>query len=523
MIRSNNIKVTYLTPEELELIDPTECARNMFRSLPRHCDMVGHPSPYYKREVEWYLTRYYETILKNIRVVEKHRPYLQFVDEMTSKVVQQGGMITLDHMTDILSEYYELGNTRIKNNAWLVVARDYWIERFKRHLSLNGVPQDFPLRYGNTFSGLPGCEHKSDYRPRSMYDAEHFMHIFMNMPWFRHQAKWRTIFMDALSNYAYYMPSLQKCKEWMKREFPLEFDAWRNPNITMKRRFTECVDRGDISIEGDFKGADIHFSWDLTQNIILPLYEVLLEPGEFLRFACATEEYFHQELFLGDCKWSGIHTLFSGIPPTNDFETVFDVVLQTAVLLKNGLMGEAELFQNGDDITIALRSKWGIRMAERLASDLREIAADAGMEIHPFEGENSKSRISTDSFRFLKTVYYHGGKRTPDGVLVGAYPTNLVLRNILMPEKVQLKAGLAACADLQRLDGATGSPDWSQVVDLLGSNTKHAFANITEEDVLAFNSAGDWWAKLYGEYWTPEVSPSYLHLLQTKSPSFRVK
>lgn len=499
-MENNDVEILYLSPEEVRAIDWTGAGFNWINAFPKEKSWPGKPSPYYNKDAAWFFDRYYAN-LRNLGL--KHKPYVTYVNEMIDKVVQQGGQYSLKLMKEMCREYYINVPNSINPDKILFKAMDKLRRRIRFYIRRDGYPQDVPIKFGNTQGALPTFMLKSTYQAQAAYEKHQFHHIEPNIPGQRVQHKPRVIFMDSCGNYAHFQPLLAKCREWLKAHFPEDLDAWRNPNLSMKKRITKLLDRGFTSIELDYKRMDQWFCWELVRTFILPLYEELLTPGEYLIFASMAEEYFKQELFFGTELWCGEHTLFSGIPPTNDFETLWDWILSEALAI---LHPDYKLvsFKLGDDLS--LLGKCTLTQASDLVKEAITLTCGVNLRLH----EDEKNRIAQGDFRFLKQLYYLGGKRDWEGTLIGAYPGNILLRNVLLPEYSNNQTGIAAIADLQRCDGLVGSPDYAQTVDLLLSNTKHQFALITPEDVEAA-SEKDWWSKLYGESWDPRCSATYQH------------
>jgi hypothetical protein len=496
----------YLTPEEVAYLDPTHAARDWLKKFNR--DVAEKASPFIKTQwsVDRIFDKYYRSLM-HFRV-PAHEPYLRYVDEMATKVAPQGGTIPLETLVAMLEEYYDVP-AGIHIDPTLYQARDFLIRRIRDRIRDHGGPQISSVVADalHTSAALPTMLHKGTYLAETVGFPLHFGHLWPLVPGFRRMRnKLRTIFMDSVVNYRYIASALTAAREWLKAEFPEYFDAWRNPMLSLNRRLTATVDSHHCTVESDFVGMDKSFSWKVLQELILPIYEVLL-PDCFLSLAAALEEYFLVPLFLGDYMLVGQHTLFSGIPITNDVETLYGVILNLAGIFSVGWPLERTQQDNlGDDSRLSLLGA-SQAIGEKVLAFQRDVSGQAGLQIHG----DGKSRVSTQDIRFCRKVYYARGVRDTYGVLVGAYPSNLALNNIVQPERPIFKESQAAIADLQRLDNIAGTPEYTTVLQLFAKVMDYKCLSFTADDVAVVN-ARDWWVRVYGERWSPDKSPSAIRL-----------
>jgi hypothetical protein len=290
---------------------------------------------------------------------------------------------------------------------------------------------------------------------------------------------------------------LNSCRYWLKRHLPEYFGAWCNPKEFVNPILTDALQHHDIFVETDYKSMDVHFSLWLVTEVILPVYEVL-KPDGFISFAAAVEELFHQPVYLGDKLAVGLHNLFSGEGITNDFETIYTVCLAIGVALQLQCLESSRAVALGDDCTIALRTRSTV-LPQKFRDLMIEVSGLADMIIH----DDEKSRIAVEETRFCRKVYYLAGAKDENGNLLGAYPLNLALNNIIQPERIQSNPAIAAVADLQRLDNCYGAPGWTELVQMCWANAKHRFAELRPDSLTK-----DWWLRVYGEKWSPECSPT---------------
>lgn len=497
----------YLTPDEKEYLDRSGLATKWCKE---HFvkDDFAPVSPFYSKDPDYLLNAYYHN-LEHFDV-PGHQPYVNYVREMTTKCGRQGGSVTWSRLEPILMKYYSSMNVPVHISKWLYAARDYFIALLKDLIAKFGYPQFAASNPKNTQASLPTFFHKGEYLAEVHGFSISWRHMLPIVPGMRFMRnKLRAIFMDPNPNFKYCDKALSAVREWLKAHFPQLFDAWRAPSISMNARLTRAVDLHWPTLESDFESMDINFHKEIWTELLAPIYEVLL-PGAFLPFAAAMEEYFYLPLYCGDYIIIGEHSLFSGINPTNDFETLYRILLEIATAFSMGISyDDIDSDNEGDDGRMSFINGT-IEQALTAKDIMADISGNAGMRL-----SLDKTRVTEGDIRFLRKVYYPKGVRDPLGTLYGAYPGNLVVNNLVQPERPNFREDLACISDLQRLDNLVGSPDYSVTLQMFKKYSTYKIFSFTESAVDWVN-ARDWWFSLYGERWSPDNSPTLQKLRELK-------
>lgn len=499
------MKRIYLTPEQRAHLDPTGKgyqhiqvykAPVCFERLPRYMKQfdIG----------DWFNS----TVVPHLSMngSTRHSLYLKYCTEMLSKCGRQGGHFEFSKLESIVEEYYTHAEQPVYIDDFLRQGRDCLLRIISDRLQKAGLPSYVQPKYYMTNSGLYTMTKKGSWRAET-HASHYWIHPFPNLPGQRYmRGKPRVIYMDDVANVRAIEETLSAVREWLRTNIPEYFGAWLNPQIGVNPDITRFVDRQAYFVESDYEGMDIHFTIKVVVELILPIYE-LLSPDTYLSFASFVEELFRQDLFMGDYIITGLHSMFSGQAFTNDFETIYTVILYLGKCLYYGILDNVIIKAIGDDATMGI-----IRCSERFPNyfldSLIDSSNQAGMVIHSFE--SGKSAIRKGETIFCRKVYYPAGKRS-DGILMGAYPSPLVLNNILQPERLSPTLGRAAIATLQRLDNAVGSPDYPQLVQRVISATELNLLHFSDSD-LEIEREKDWWFRVYGEKWDPESSPTFTRI-----------
>lgn len=485
----------WLTPEDQLLLDPYGLNRNAIRAIPLHGSRYNPPSTWYRVTPDQAFS-----FLRQVRSqmnCERHKPYIIYMDEMDSKCGPQGGWYSRTEMLDKLKPYYECATHIRKMHRILIQGRDYLIRRIKQIASDWGYPVPAYVAIIRTNAASPTGLKKGDYLAE-VTGAKPWRHMFPAVLGQRRmRGKDRLIFQDSVLNVRYIERELTGCRNWLKEHLPEYFGAWCNPERFINKSFTNSLRHRAWFVETDYIHMDERFSLQLVNEIILPIYEVLM-PDAFISFASAIEELFNQAVYCGDFLVTGLHNLFSGEGITNDFETLYTICLYLGVALELHTIEDSSVAAIGDDCTVALNCTNGTLPA-KFRDLMIEVSNQADMLIH----DDEKSRIVFGETRFCRRVYYPAGPKTVDGVLTGAYPLNLALNNIIQPEHIQSNPSFAAVADLQRMDNCFGAIGWTELVQYLWKQSTHKFASLDPRCLEK-----DWWLRVYGEKWSPESSPT---------------
>lgn len=496
----------YLTPLDQQILDPTGKARAHISKLQSSKYRYTRPDDKYILKAD----RYFERL--SIPKCSAHQLYYDFNKKYLGKVGPQGGSYPFQVLMDSLRAYYPTEITAKPNYA--LVGLQYIVRLIGQLKSMFGSIYKYTTTsITGTCSGLPWMRKKSlpqfcrCYSPISSLSFK----LLPAIPGMRKLKNGnRVIFMDAEENVRRYEKLGSLVRQWLREHLPW-FSGWLNPDKGLRENATKIIDKRMVNIELDAKKMDQHFSESLTYQLVCPVFEALLDEIDYLYFMRYVDQMYKQPLYLGDSVLTGTHTLFSGQGPTNDFETIYDVVVAVGITLSFHIpIDEIIILANGDDVTYAYPRKY-IHLHERIyAAFLEEYEAN-GIEV-----SREKSRDNTPDVQFCKKVYYQKGIRNEEGILLGAYPSILTLNSIVYPEHEPKSEGQRAVRILQILDNLIGSPDYNDVLQIVYSVEKDSILHFTDEDIACVTDA-DWWYRVYGERWSPSASPSYNKLKKFSS------
>jgi hypothetical protein len=503
------MKIRQLTPSEKEMWDPTGKIRNVVAQ--RSTKSKFAPPSDFIRETPDKLWERYQEVLSRIECVMKkhHKPYFDYNRSLYGKVGPQGGAFDRQQMLAKLQPYFDNALRTVHVHPILRMGADYLVDTI-RHVKarVGGVPY-FTPSFERTFAGSPTGLHKGDFLAESV-SANPFRHAYPTvMGQRRMRGKDRLIFMDSVLNVRIMESWLAPARNWLKRYLPNYFGSWLNPCEEVHPRTQRIAERASCIVESDYEQMDASFGWTIVEEVVLPVYRELLSEYWTPFLEGHLFECFHQPVFgiIPDTIIEGKHNLLSGIGCTNDFETIYTVCLAIGVSLYYGCLDHADILALGDDMRVGLY-KCTERFGTYWLDTFREVSAEAGLFVH--DVESGKSWVGARSCRYLRRVYYEGSKyHSSLGLQTGAYPSALVFNNIVQPEFPEAKPGLAAIADLQRLDNMFTNPEYNEVLGFFVKHLKHKFI-FSPEDVAERKT--DWWEKLYGERWDPASSPTYNQL-----------
>lgn len=499
----------YLTPSEKERIDPTGEGRKQLLKFVKG-DPVPVPGPWaHKSRLEW-LDEYRQLRTKVLGSVKAHRAYVDFDMSLEAKYGGQGDSFPIDEMLGFYEDVYRLAERPISISSKLRKGLNYLLRRIDEAVEKYGYPQYVDSKYYATNAAVPTFLEKGTYFAETVQKTE-WMHPKENFPGQRSQRlKHRVINQDSVLNVRYIEKQLNAVRYWLREHLPEYFSAWLNPNRYKRRFITRHLRRHrPYSVETDYKACDAHFGLPIVLELILPVYERLLPHDAFNQFAAFIEELFWQPTFFGDYLITGLHNLLSGQAITNDFETIFDVILVLSAKIDSSIGNLDEPFVSlGDDLAVLLDCL--LAQAEKLRDSMVDLATTAGMEI-----ELSKSTIRFREVCFCRELYYPGLPwgldSTGEQVLLGAYPSVLTLNNVINPERYSDGIHALMGATLQRLDGLHGSPFAYPFIQWIMSKA-HIHAEL---DYAKIKPASSWWERLYGEDWSLDKSFAYKVLRQS--------
>lgn len=489
--------IRYLTPEELETLDPTgQCAAALsFGAL-----SYEPASPDYDftlEDVQAFL---------DANTCEKHLAYYTWNRSYLAKWGRQGGTQTWEWLYETLKPSYENAQRNIEIPDSIIRARDYLLTRIRLIRERVGYPQLPQREYYHTAAGLPTGGKKGYWTSETAFDCNAMLrHLLPSIPGHRcKNGKHRLIYQSATSNVRLVERQLKAVRLWLRQYLPEYFSAWLNPDEYQNFMLTQAVLHGNAFLQWDYYHMDEHVSSRLLTELVLPVYSELLLPRDQWIMGMYFEECMDIPLFLGDRLITGSHNLFSGEPITNDVETILSVILALASYLETGGCHHPIIAALGDDLVVSHRSR---ERVSRMREVMLECADRMGLVASP-----EKCEVSTGMVKFCKKLYVPAGAKAYDRhgrlCIAGAYPSVLTLLAIRYPERLGQTPGLRALADLQRLDNCAYSPDYHSLVQFVGSRRLRKDWNFTVEDSTQFSSK-DWWYRLYGENFNPEASSSF--------------
>lgn len=487
----------FLTPDELSQLDPTGKGRAFLESL--HNAGALSIDKFWKVSSEKAFEDYIK--LRSNLYSARHESYLAYDREHDCKYGGQGGSLSLDGLSKLAQPYFD--TNPVCDCKAAKAGLDYLLALIRARIEKYGLPSPIPAYRGvcGTNAALPSWGKKGSYVSETI-GMRDWRHAYPATPGHRYmRLKHRLIFQSSNCNVRYIEEYLARVRFWLRRYVPEYFSGWLNPATSIEVAANSIVASDFVSCEDDYDACDVHTGFPLVSSYVLPVYELLLSPNEFMRMAAFVEETFESPLFMGDYVLEGKHSLFSGEPFTNDFETIYDAVQSISTAIETNIAPtHIVTWSNGDDVTNILVHKKDLAKAEEFHSNYAEIARCSGHVI-----SSQKSRTSDTDIRFCRKVYYRAGKRAynSDGFtrLIGAYPTILTLNSVRNPEQY---TNLIVGATFQRLDNAIGSYFHEPLVQYVVSNTRIP----RDVSMIDLHAPLDWWERLYGESWNPLNSPS---------------
>lgn len=499
------LKVEYLTPLELEMVDPTGKGRAKLQSY-------VDSKPTMQPAVTAKMTRdqWADGLTERLAVwrSQRHERAYQWDLQHRAKYGPQGGTFDVSYLKSNLRQFYLLADG-VKSYNLAIIGRDYLLRHIDQLIRIYGYPQIMDERgVDGTLGGLPTMKRKGTFVAETV-GAKPFRHVTHDLAGERYQRlKRRGIHHDSVLNVRYVERELSAVRRWLRTYLPY-FSAWLNPVLELQPAIYRHISGSKpLSIETDFTGCDEHFSLDNALQVVAPVYEVLLKPFGVLSFLTYIEEAFYQPLFWGQEVWTGKHNLFSGQPITNDFETIYDVCVVLGALLVSGVdlsSDRVKILALGDDIAVLLNG-YSRKIAERVMDHMIDEFHANGMEI-----SLEKSRLGEGDVRFCRRLYYPGVSRERYNLngqpyLPGAYPCFLALNSIINPEFFNIGIEQLV-ANLQRTDNVDGSPFFVPFTQFVYSNLRGE-PLASGVDLNEFRPTRDWWDRLYGELWCAADSPS---------------
>lgn len=499
------MNIRYLTPHQLEMIDPTSLGRQFLKSL-----KVGSPTPVPRIFKRWCREEWLDNWRsRRMHVTIQDSTLVEWLEAASAKYGAQGARFSLDELRDSYVRSYALAGRPV-SFKYALIGRDYFLDVCRDMIARVGRPQiEYPhAGIVGTSGALPTMQKKGTFWAEA-FPGRHpsgFQHLIPNLPGERDQnLKHRCINQDGCANVRLVEDVLAATRMWLKQWTPW-FDAWKNPRESYYPILYDWTTGPDFfSVETDFSACDEHWSLELATELILPVYELLV-PDRFLSFAAAIDEMFHQPIFFGSYVMEGKHNLLSGQGPTSDFETIYDVMVELGVRLTLDIMEQSYTLSLGDDIALLVRG-----VSESVATKVFDLMVDEfvrnGMAI-----SLEKSKIYRNSVRFCRRAFHRGIGPVDYNIdgrpfRYGVYPDFRTLNTIINPEKPDKTAVDVVISTLQRCDNLYGSPLFTPFVQYIWSNARgEDFLDDLYQAALAHPR--DWWDRLYGEIWLPSTSPT---------------
>lgn len=509
LFRDGSLELMYLTSTELQLIDPTRRARDFLSNLR---DTKPTPRPDYARRfsrAEWK-----SLYLAARDRVSYDRDYIEFDRSQEKYYAAQGGNYSLNEMIEQYSEFYQNAQGCHLFN-WVRVGRDFLIAEIKAAADMYGYPAYTVNPITGTAAALPTMDHKGSFIAETSLMCPH-RHPFVMLPGQRIQrGKHRPINQSSILDVRMLEQWMGAIRHWLRTYLPHRFASWLNPDAVLHPTIFQALIRSSTFVETDFKACDAHFSLDIVNEVLLPIYDAL-EPNKPLLIEMwdFVQDLFRQPILMGEFCMTGLHNLLSGITPTNDFETIYDICLELGACIEAHCSPNRIItLSNGDDVGVGCPNT---AIARKIMDGMI-----AEGELNGMAFELSKCHLSEGRLTYLRKLYKLGVGPlyyTPDGApfLRGAYPAILTLNSIINPEKYDGNEGedVRLGSFLQRLDNLDGNPSASMVIGLIASRVlweRPVSAQVMEQVRLK-----DWWTRVYGEDWClrKSYSVNLLHKLK---------
>nr|UUA79518.1 RNA-dependent RNA polymerase [Picobirnavirus sp.] len=495
----------YLSLLELDELDPTGKARATISRMVG--DSRSPISPLFQgRKRSDYLDQFQSKVFSNMRT-ERHGSYVAYSDEMTGKFGPQGGSFDLSIVINSFEESYALAEAA-KSVDMVLIGVQVLLSAIDYYLNHDCPVPYIPANYvgvTGTASAFPAFTSKGTFDAETVGDYRNWRHLLLDVPGQRHtKCKYRTINQDACSNVRYVEAILHTVRVWLKTYLPQYFSSWLNPNVYLRPMINSSIARRKTNYESDYKAMDNHYSRFIAERVVLPIYERLLLPADYLHLAHYVHEAFEQPIFLGKFIATGLHNLLSGVTITNDFETIYSVCLHLGAMhtcLTEKEIRNTDMAALGDDVFVMLPQS----VSEARLQDFKDcVMSEAAL--NGLEMQEQKCRVATGDLRYCRRVYYESAPRSINphtGCLEieGCYPTVLALNSAVNPENVPKSKEHAFVALLQVCDNAHGSPDWSAFVDYIWHmlpDDKQRLAEVIKASPDKFVE-DDWWSRLYNE------------------------
>lgn len=333
----------------------------------------------------------------------------------------------------------------------------------------------------------------------------------------RWKYKLRDIFMTSFADQFRYNALLHPLKQWCKSSSAV---AWRGDHAVehdITQFLRKC--REPLFIEGDYDAMDTRFSMTHAMSVV----DVWKRLGWLKSKVIDNIEVYLTSMFnspiLMPIGLSGArtHTLISGTPPTNDFESWWSILNQLEMIYRvlgpvplNGIMvlvlgDDALLIVDVGVIPSALDVDWAKTFASWSSNEMHMMANEAKQRVSDVSGWFCKRQYAHEMPMYADERYEHKDR------IKSSYSVVLALESIQYPERSKTTSyGAWMCRLLQILDNSWGHPLYKTVAHTMKSVLHADLTRISQDDVDEYNRSGTSWKKrLNDELFSLSASPTY--------------
>lgn len=493
---------------------------------------LGFGNPYIKAEDK-------EKVLACIKAwISQHEGEQSWVGDLASferKALTkwygpQGATPTHEEVMQVVSEYYN----RAINFEPSYVLSDTTKFEFKQQLSIKSwrllKPTELYRRYKGdrrSNSALTGWKDRRTpgIRVRAISEAVKDPYcidpIVVGTRDQRSKKPCRCIFMDSFSNYYREVQAFSMFEASLKES---DCVAWRGDRYIEKSYYDFAKSASRLlHCEFDYEMMDSwcekgHMKWTLNQFYDAIDVDKNLREYQFKM----TQELFRAPLWTPEGEIQGFHALFSGIYPTNPFETPLNfLIIESFVhdvlekILKRSLILGVDyiLFVLGDDSLLVFKDG----VADALADQIGSLFSVWVWQNFHIKANAEKQRVSFTSGFFCKRQYKKDGAQySPfEGSTLtfpkSLYPLTLACLSIFEPEDGALDSKAQSLLKLfQVFDNAWGHPIWKMILRKVWEIVPDLHIQVTDEDVEKYNSETNknWRLIVLGEKFSLEKSPT---------------
>lgn len=349
--------------------------------------------------------------------------------------------------------------------------------------------------------------------------------------------KLRPIFNDDMKNYMIEAPYVAPLYDLFKENIV--------PAMMLNGRYRfqnylsnhNILTNNTIVIEGDAKAMDTKVTLQQVREYVEPIMIYLYGQQHAQRIRTFHDELFTTDLVLPTGKViTGLHSLFSGILPTNIYETIIMLVGNLEVYSNSywvtgePLYDDFNIFNMGDDIIVLLNGKAAYRYAQIIRKDpqakvviyndrlmsLAELQTEI-LERMGLEAELHKQRVAVGNGFFCSRFFSPSlVSYSMENSMTGRHSARSIIatmNSINNPEHGRNTGSDELIRIFGILDDAFGSPQWLQFTQMLFKSIRKDFnmVNITDVEVDRYNKSRnkkyDW--VLEGWNWEVITSPAY--------------